>query len=80
MTLSDEDQRVVFEIAFAIEDPASLSAVVLARELLLFARRVHPDARKAVAELFASITTECLANGEVNNVRDEADELPKMQS
>lgn len=80
MTLSDEDQRVVFELAFAIEDPASLSTVVLARELLLFARRVHPDARKAIAELLASITTEYLANDEINNVCDTADAVPKMQS
>ena len=52
--LSDEDQRVIFEIAFAIEDPSSLSAVVLAREMLLFARRIPPEHRDAVARFFAN--------------------------
>lgn len=80
MPLSDEDQRVVFELAFAIEDPCCFNAIVLARELLLFARRVHPDARKSVAELLASITTEYLANDEINNVCNETDALSKMQS
>lgn len=80
MALSEEDQRVVFELAFAIEDPCCSGAIELARELLLFARRVHPDALKAIAELLASITTEYLANDDINNVCDKTDALSKLQN
>lgn len=79
MPLSDEDQRVIFEIAFAIEDPCCFDAIVLARELLLFARRVAPKNRQAVAGFLAKTTVgEDYAQG--NNVRNETDELSKMQS
>jgi hypothetical protein len=52
----DEETRVVFEIGFAIEDPCDADSIVLARELLRFARRVPPQARRATAELLSSLT------------------------
>lgn len=52
--ISDEDQRVIFEIAFAIEDPCGFDALILAREMLFFARRIRPEHRDAVARFFAS--------------------------
>jgi len=57
---NDEETRVVFEIGFAIEDPCDADSIVLARELLRFARRVPPESRRAVAELFASLSVKSI--------------------
>ena len=63
--LSDEDQRVIFEVAFAIEDPCGIDVVHLAREMLLFARRIRPEHRDAVARFFANtnITEKYIQSG-----------------
>lgn len=78
MALSEEDQRLVFELAFAIEDPCCFDSIVLARELLLFARRVLPEHRRIVAGFFAKTSIGESGHVEFNNIRNETDELPKV--
>jgi hypothetical protein len=49
MALSEEN-ALVLELGFAIEDPLGLDAVLLARALLRFGQRVPPENRREVID------------------------------
>lgn len=53
-----EEQQLIIELGFAIEDPLGLDAILLARALLRFARKVPVANRRAMAELLESASTE----------------------
>jgi hypothetical protein len=57
MAMTDE-QRLIVELAFAIEDPTGLDEILLAKALIAFARKVPACNRRAMAELLESATLE----------------------
>lgn len=56
-----EEQQLIIELGFAIEDPLGRDAILLARALVRFARRVPEANRRAVAELLESATADEIA-------------------
>ena len=54
----DDEQKLIIELGFAIEDPLGIDTILLARALVRFARKVPEGNRRAMAELLESASSE----------------------